>query len=144
MPHALCTPGASLALAPSCTSSILSGAIHSNWPPQAAHHQLQCLFFLLLLSPSPVDTHQMSSSKGKLLQCGQTYDKVTPPIPIHWRDDPSQEVRALPQNFLHSANTPNCILCHLLESLGNLSKVHSPKLSFLPVFFLKNPPFTAM
>ena len=28
-----------------------------------------------------VDTHQMLSSNGKQLKCGQTYDKLTPPIP---------------------------------------------------------------
>ena len=29
----------------------------------------------------PPETHQTYCSKGNLLQCGQTYDKVTPPIP---------------------------------------------------------------
>ena len=37
--------------------------------------------FCFLPSPSPDDTHHMQSSSGKQLQCGQTYDKLTPPIP---------------------------------------------------------------
>ena len=55
---------------PSCTTRILLGALRSYLSPQVAHHQLQCFF--------AVDTRQKKSSTGKLLQCGQTYDKVTP------------------------------------------------------------------
>ena len=72
---------ASLASVSSCTTSTLLGALHSCLPPHTAHHQLQCFFFLLLPSACLVDTHQIQSSKAKLLQCGQIYDKLTPPIP---------------------------------------------------------------
>ena len=42
--------------APICTTTILLGALHSYWRPHAAPHQLQCFFFLLLPSPSPVSS----------------------------------------------------------------------------------------
>ena len=37
----------------SCTTKILFGAFQSYWPPQAAHHQLHCLF------PCPDEIHHM-------------------------------------------------------------------------------------
>ena len=77
--HKVLCGTASSSFVPSCTTRILLGALHSYLPPHTAHHQLQCLFFLLF--PCPAETHQMQSSKGKLLQCGQKYDKVTPPTP---------------------------------------------------------------
>ena len=43
-----------MASAPVCTISILLSALHLYWPPHIAHHQLP--------------------SRGKLLQCGHTYD----------------------------------------------------------------------
>ena len=70
---------ASLAFTPSCTTSILLGALRSYWPPQAAHHHLQCFFFLLLPSPCPVDTTIVV--EGETVAMWRTYDKVTLPIP---------------------------------------------------------------
>ena len=64
---------ASLALAPSCTTSNLLGALQSHTTNYNVSSFCCCRL--------RVDTHQMSSSKGKQLQCGQTYDNVTPPIP---------------------------------------------------------------
>ena len=54
-----------------------------------------------------------------------------------WRDDPPQEVRALPQNFLHHAQTSNFILWHLLVSFADSFEGSLRRLSFLPVSFLK-------
>ena len=96
------------AVAPICTTTILVCALHSYWPPHAAHHQLQCFFFLLLPSPCPVDTHHTLSSTGKQLQCGQTYDKVTPPIPSTGAVTRLQKVRALSQNFTAQCSGGRC------------------------------------
>ena len=57
--------------------------------------------------------------------------------PINWRDDPPQEVHASSQDFLRTANV---ILCHFLISFATSFKSPLTKLSFLPTFFLKNPP----
>ena len=73
----------SLALVPSCTTSILLGALHSYWPPHTAHHQQQCFFFLLMSSPCPVETHQTLSFKVKLLHCGQTKHTMKWQLPFH-------------------------------------------------------------
>ena len=65
------------------------------------------------------------------LQCRQTYDKVTPPIPSDWRDDPPQEVRAFSQYFLRNAQAADIIHCHLLTSFPNSLK-RSIQRAFLP------------
>ena len=131
------TPFASVALTPSCRTSILLGASQSYWPPHAAHHQLECFFILLLPSPCPVDTQQMWSSNGKQLQCGQTYDKVTPPIPSTGRQKSvffSGTSCAMPKRPISSIAT-------LSQASRVFSKVHSQSFpSFLPVFFFKNSP----
>ena len=54
----------------SCTTQILFGAFQSYWPPQAAHHQLHCLF------PCPEETHQMQFTSGKN-DIEDTHDKMT-------------------------------------------------------------------
>ena len=61
---------------------------------------------------------------------------------IDCRDDPSQEVRAFPQNYLHNAQTSNFILCHLLVSFANSFEGPLRRPSFLPVSFFEVLPTT--
>ena len=63
---------------------------------------------------------------------------------IDWRDDPPQEVRAFPQNFLHSAQTPDSILRHLLVRFTSSFEGPHRRLSFLPVSFFKFLPTTIL
>ena len=78
---AACAPKtfASVAWAPSCATSILVGALHSYWPPQAAHHHLQSSFCCYRLRV-PSRPTKCSHPTGNSLQCGKTNDQVTPPI----------------------------------------------------------------
>ena len=62
---------------------------------------------MLLLSTVAVSMHRRFPPyvviQRKHLQCGQTQDSH----PVFWRNDPSQEVRALSQNILRNAQASN-------------------------------------
>ena len=116
-------------MAPSCTTNILFGALHSYWPPQAAHHQLH-FFFLLLRSPCPIDTHHMWSSKGKQLPCGQTYDKVTPHNPSTYAMIRLKKSLIFSEDSCAMLRRPISSVATCSYASRILSKVHSQ--SFFP------------
>ena len=62
---------ASFALALSCITSILLGALHSYWPPHAAHNQRHCCLFL------PVTLSFVCPQFGKFFSGGCHRDMVT-------------------------------------------------------------------
>ena len=133
---------ASWAFTPSCTTSILLGALHIRVCLHKPHTtQLQCFFFLL--SPCPVETHQMQSSKVKLLQCGQTYNKMTPPSPS------TGAMIRRKKSVLFSefpAQCPNVQFHPLPPSrkLREFFRWSTQTLSFLPVSLIKVLPTTIL
>ena len=112
----------SLALAPICTTSILFGALHSYWPPQAAPPVA-----VLLLCCCRLRVPSIPTSNGKQLQCGQKYDKVTPPIPSTGATIRRNKSVLFLQKIPHNAQTSNFILCHFLSSFAYSSTLRLKK-----------------
>ena len=109
---------ASSSFVPSCTNRILLGALHSYFPLHTAHHQLQCHFFLLLLSPCPIDTHQ-----NVVLQ----KETVAVRADVRQRDSsPSTDWR----NGLPLPKCPTSFLATFSQAQRIFSRVHSGDFSF--------------
>ena len=122
---------ASLALAPICTTNFLFGALHSYWPPQAAHHQLQC-FFLSVVAIAVSRRHPPYAATEReaaamRADTGQGHASHT----RHRRDNPPQEVGLLLPLTLYSFVDfieRHLLISSLAQALFRVKYTHIPNL----------------
>ena len=115
------------------------GALHSYFPPQTAHHQLHCFFFLLL-TPCRIETQQRAVLQGETAAMRANFRQRHSYPSTDWRNDPPQKSVRFRQIFLHKAQTTSNFFCrHFLVGFCVFSRASILVISlFLCILFLNS------